>query len=202
MKIIKYEKKKNGKYRVYLEEGGKIDLYEDTIIKNKLLYKKEINKEKIEDINNDNNKNDIYNRCLKYIGVRIRSKKELIEYIKRYTEDDIIIDEILEKLTSTNLINDEEFARAFTHDKLILTGWGPYKIINELRNHNISEEIINKHISNIKDKDIDERINKQIKKMIKSKKNSKDVRNKIYTSLLSNGYSNEMILRNINKYNF
>lgn len=202
MKIIKYEKKKNGKYRVYLEEGNKVDLYEDTIINNKLLYKKEITKEQIEDINNDNNKNDIYNRCLKHIGVRIRSKKELNEYIKRYTEDDIIIDEILEKLTNTNLINDEEFARAFTHDKLILTGWGPYKIANDLRNHNISEEIINKHISNIKDKDIDERINKQIQKMIKSKKNSKDVRNKIYTSLLSNGYSNEMILRNINKYNF
>lgn len=37
---------------------------------------------------------------------------------------------------------------------------------------------------------------------MKSHKNKPNLRNKIYTNLLSLGYSNEMILRNINKIDF
>ena len=39
----------------------------------------------------------------------------------------------------------------------------------------------------------------EINKLIKSNRKKTNLRNKIYTNLLSLGYSNEMILRNINK---
>ena len=42
MKIIKYKKEKSGKYKIYLEDGTTIDTYEDVIINNNLLVKKEI----------------------------------------------------------------------------------------------------------------------------------------------------------------
>lgn len=200
MKIIKYEKRKNGKYRVYLDNEDKIDLYEDTIINNKLLYSKEIDNKTIEDINNDNIINDIYNKCLKYIGIRIRSHKEMKEYINRYTNDEIVIENIFTKLLNSGLLNDELFTKAFVHDKYLLTSWGPHKIANELRCHNINENIINSYVYDIKEKAIDARIDKQIQKL--KKRNKKNIRNKIYTNLLSLGYSNEAILRNINKYNF
>ena len=47
-----------------------------------------------------------------------------------------------------------------------------------------------------------ERINKIIDKYIKTSKDKSKLRNKIYNNLLSLGYSNEMILRNINNYDF
>ena len=46
------------------------------------------------------------------------------------------------------------------------------------------------------------KINKQITKLMKSNRKKQNMRNKIYTNLLSLGYSNEMILRNINNYDF
>jgi hypothetical protein len=45
MKIIKYEKKGNDQYKIYLENNQTINLYEDVILKHNLLYKKEINRE-------------------------------------------------------------------------------------------------------------------------------------------------------------
>ena len=41
MKILKYEKKANNQYKIYLENNETINVYEDVILKHKLLYKKE-----------------------------------------------------------------------------------------------------------------------------------------------------------------
>ena len=46
------------------------------------------------------------------------------------------------------------------------------------------------------------KINKQITKLMKSNRKKQNIRNKIYINLLSLGYSNEMIQRNLNNYDF
>ena len=79
---------------------------------------------------------------------------------------------------------------------------GPYRIEQELKKHKIDSGIIYKYLSIIDDETIDTKINKQITKLIKSNRKKQNIRNKIYTNILSLGYSNEMILRNINNYDF
>ena len=79
---------------------------------------------------------------------------------------------------------------------------GPYRIEQELKKHKIDSSIIYKYLSNIDEEIIDTKINKQITKLMKSTRKKQNIRNKIYTNLLSLGYSNEMILRNINNYDF
>ena len=79
---------------------------------------------------------------------------------------------------------------------------GPYKIQEELRKHKIDMNIINKYLFDIDEEMIDEKIKKQINKLLKSNRKKQNVRNKIYMNLLNLGYSNEMILRNINNYDF
>ena len=54
MKIIKYEKKANNKYQIYLENDKKITIHEDVILKNKLLFKKEIDTNLLETLLQDN----------------------------------------------------------------------------------------------------------------------------------------------------
>ena len=76
MKIIKYEKKGNNTYKIYLENNQTINVYEDVILKNNLLYKKELDQTLLEKISNDNLYEDIYNKCVKYISIRLRSIQE------------------------------------------------------------------------------------------------------------------------------
>ena len=104
MKIIKYEKKGNDKYRIYLENNIKIDLYEDVIIKNNLLYKQDLNEELLNKIDQDNSKYDLYHRVVKYIGVRLRSEKEIRSYLKKYTDDINLINELIERLDNNQLL--------------------------------------------------------------------------------------------------
>ena len=202
MKILKYEKKGNNTYKIYLENNQTINLYEDVIIKHNLLYKKEIDKTLLEKLDKDNNKEDIYNKCIKYISVRIRSINEIKEYLKRKEIDSLLIEKTIDKLIKNNLLNDELFTKAFVNDKLHFTTMGPYRIEQELKKHKIDSNIIHKYLNNIDEELIDNKINKQITKLIKSNRKKQNIRNKIYTNLLSLGYSNEMILRNINNYDF
>ena len=100
------------------------------------------------------------------------------------------------------MLNDDLFARAFINDKMNFTTMGPYKIEQELKKHRIEQDTISKYLYTIDEEIIDNKINKQIIKLMKSNKKKQNIRNKIYMNLLSLGYSNEMILRNINNYDF
>ena len=200
MKIIKYEKKGNNKYKVHLENNESINIYEDVIIKNNLLYKKEMDRELLEKIDNDNSQFDAYNKCVKYISVRIRSKHEIEEYLKKKEIEASLIEETIDKLIKNNLLNDDIFTKAFVNDKIKFTTMGPYRIEQELKKHHIDSNIIYKYLNEIDDVTIDDKINKQINKLIKSSRKKQNLRNKIYMNLLSLGYSNEMILRNLNNY--
>lgn len=133
MKIIKYEKKGNNTYKIYLENGETINVYEDVILKNNLLYKKEIDYALLEKISEDNNYEDIYNKCVKYISIRLRSSYEIKEYLKRKDIPDELIDITISKLIKNNLLNEETFTKAFINDKLNFTTMGPYRIEQELK---------------------------------------------------------------------
>ena len=202
MEIIKYEKKNNGNYQIYLDDGRKIKLNEDVILKHKLLYKKEIDEFLLEEIKSDNNNYDIYNKCVNYIGVRLRSINEMKEYMQRKGVTPELINETIDRLIKNKLLDDEIFTKAFIKDKLNFTTMGPYRIELELQKHNIDNHIINKYISEIDDSVLEEKINKQINKLIKSNKNKPNLKNKIYNNLLNLGYSSNFILDNLNKYNF
>ena len=198
MKILKYSKKANDNYDIYLDDNRKLTINEDIILKHKLLYKKEIDDELINELINDNNNYDIYNKCVKYIGVRLRSTNEIKEYMKRKNVDNNLIYETIDKLKKNKLLDDEAFTKAFIHDKLNFTTMGPYKIRMELGKHKIENSIIDKYIYDIDESFLEEKINKQITKLLKRKNTNK---NKIYHYLLNLGYSSELILSSLNKYN-
>ena len=200
MKIIKYEKKANNQYKIYLENEETINVYEDVILKHKLLYKKDIDSELLEKLSNDNSKEDIYNKCVKYISVRIRSTEEIKEYLLNKKIKKELIELTIDKLSKNKLLDDDKFTKAFIHDKLMFTTMGPYKIEQELKKHKIDNNIITKYIYEITEEEIDEKINKQINKLMKSSKKKPNLKNKIYNNLLSLGYSSESILKNLNNY--
>ena len=204
IKIIKYKKETNGKYKLYLENGITIDTYEDVILNNNLLYKKEIDSSLYDIIMNDNIYEEAYSKSVNYIGIRLRSINEMKVYLKNKKYSEEVIDNTIERLIKNNLLNDAVFTQAFINDKLNFTTMGPYKIELELKKHNIDNNIISTCINNIEEDIIYEKINKLITKLIKSNKKYKGfmLKNKIYTNLINLGYSSNMILEILNNFEF
>lgn len=202
MKIEKYESINNGQYKIYLSDGTIIKINSDVIINNNLLYKKEIDNTLLNKILKENDNANIYNKCVKYISVRLRSKKEIIDYLKKLNIDNTA--DIIDKLTKNNLINDEVFTKAFIKDKINFTSYGPYRIRQELNKYNIDNEIIDKYINDIDEEILIGKVDKQINKMIKSnrKYSGNILKSKIYNNLYNNGFDKDMIINVLNNYNF
>ena len=202
LKIEKYEKIGKSKYRLYLNNGEVIDTYDEVILKNDLLLKKELNNYLYQRVIIESNNQGHYNACIKYIGVRIRSAKEISDYLKRKNLTDEDINYIIEKLVEEKYLDDNHFCACFIKDKLKFTTMGEYKIIYELKKHNISEEIIaaNNHL--ITDDILIEKIDKIITKQINSnhKLDKQKLRNKLYNHLLASGYTSSRVVERLNIY--
>ena len=198
MKIDKYEKTSKGKYRIYLDNGEVIDTYDDVILFNELLLKKDIDLSLYNKILFDTNISNGYNMCCKYISVRVRSVREISDYMRRKGIDNI--DLIIDKLVCDGVLDDNRFCECFIKDKLRFTSWGPYKIVNELRNSGISNDIISKYQYLLDDSYIYDKLDRLICKQINCnrKLDNNKLRNKLYNSFLRNGYKSSMIVSILN----
>ena len=202
MKIVKYTRLASCKYKVLFDNKKELILYESVIIDTNLLYKKEITSEEYNNLVSLNNYQDIYNKVIKYIGIRLRSKKEITDYLKKMDLSTEVVDDILNKLITNKYIDDERFSQAYIKDKYNFSNNGPYKIINELVKLGIDKDIAYTYTFDIITNE-EEKINKLINKYVKSDKKHDwyYLRNKIYNNLINLGYSKEIVISILNNYN-
>ncbi len=197
MQISKYKKLKNNIYEVTLENDEKIKLYEDVILKEELLLKKEI--DDIERLTTINKEYEVLDNALKYLNHHVTSIKGMKEYLskKKYIEEDI--NKTIDKLIKKGYLNDSYYAKCYINNQVDLTNDGPLKIIKHLEDNNILKDVYATYLNNYNDiwKDrIDKYINKQLKV---NKKSSYFFKSKILMNLINLGYDKEMIDDSLNK---
>ena len=204
MKIEKYKKIKEDLYRVLLDNGEIIDIYEDVILANNLLYKSEIDQELLDKINIENNYQLAYNISVKYIMVRLRSINEIEVYLtkKGYSKD--VIDKVIEKLIKNKLLDDEIFTKAYINDKLNFTNVGKYKLINELTTKMKVDNSVVYNVLESYEEVWNDRIDKLINKYLKSNKkySGNTLKNKLYIYLVNLGYDKDKVISILNNYDF
>lgn len=194
MKIEKI-KKTGKKYKILLSDGSEIKTYDDVILNYGLLYHKTIDSDLLNKINNDNNYYEIYYKTVNYITKRLRSEKEINEYIDKNKVPNKDKEKLVKKLKEDNLINDLNFAKAYIADKINLSNIGLDKIKNDLLMHNISVEIIDSELAKVDNDLIKEKLKKLIAKKIKNSKYAGyKLKFKIVNELINLGYDKDDIL--------
>ena len=201
MKLEKIVKLKNGKYKLYLDSKDVITTYDEVILKNNLLFNKEIDNELYSKIINENNYYELLNSCIKRISKRLRSEKEIKNYLEQKTNDIHLIEYIINELKQKNYINDLLFTKAYLSDKLTLTNSGINKIKSELYNLGIEEEIINDVVENSNIKNDSKKLENMIKKKIKlnNKYSNNYLKQKILNDMINLGYDREEIINIIDQ---
>ncbi len=194
MRINKFKKLGRNKYKVMFD-NEELVLYEDIILKHNLLTKKDINIDELEEIVNDNRDYDAYNLALNYIEIRLRSRKEIYEYLKKKEFNENLINDVISKLDDLGLLNNKQYIEAFINDKINLSNDGPYKIRSALIDLEFEESDIDKYLYSI-DQDVwkeklDKIINKK-KSLMKSKSYYMFI-TKMKNDLYNLGYDKELI---------
>lgn len=85
---------------------------------------------------------------LRYLNFKMRTEKEIKEYLHRKDFSDEDISYALNKLIEYKYINDFEFAELWVRDRYRLLNHGRYRIKNDLIKKGVSKEIIDEKINN------------------------------------------------------
>lgn len=204
MQIVKYEFTKKNKYNVYLSNGEVLNLQEQVITENELLLKKEMSQELYNKLVRDNKIYELMEMAVKYISIRLRSIKEVKDYLLKKGGSNNEVEYAVQKLIESGYLDDDRFTKAFIKDKLKFTTIGDYKIKMQLNKVGVSTSIIEDNMNKIDEHIIEEKIKKIIEKDKKTNKkySGQILKNKIYNHLLNQGYSQEKVITIINTYDF
>jgi len=199
MHIEKYTKLKGGQYKLNLDDGTNVLLHEDLILKYNLLIIKEVTREQLDELLEENTSYIAYSLCLDYLKTKMRSKKEIKEYLLKKEVKEEFINNAIDILSNQGYLNDEVYCKAFINDRINLSSDGPFKIKENLLKLGIDEQIIQKNITIFNSELELERIRKLIDKHIKTNHNKSKyaLKKKIVDNLTTLGYTKYLVIQEI-----
>lgn len=201
MKINEIKKTKSGKYKVKIDDEI-FTTYDDVLLKNNLLYKKNIDISIYEQMQKDHVYYDAYNKTISYILKKIRSSIEIRNYLDKFPISLSDKEKIMEHLIDIGLINDFKYVHSYINDNIYLSNDGPYKIREHLLSLDIDENIISEEMSRIDDDIIEKKAKKLIEKKMKSnhKYSMYQLKQKILLDMINRGYGRDMTVSILDKY--
>ena len=204
MKIEKYKKMSKGRYQLLLDNGEKLVLYEEVILKFELLLKKEIDVNTMIEVDKLNQEWDVYYQGLNSLRVRYKSIYELELFLlkKEYPQD--LVDKSIHKLMEQGYLNDRSFTKGYIHNKMVTSNSGPNKIEKELLDKKIDLSIISEEMKVFTREEQEIKVKKIIEKEIRSNRNRGGIvlKNKIYHDLIQYGYDSSISTSILSSYTF
>lgn len=140
-KITVQEKNKD-RYNIFFDEKYAFSVDEDVLIKHGLKKGMELDEFAISEIGYQDDIRKAYNTAIQYLSRRMRTEKEVRQYLAEKEMDGTIIQEVIHKLYEYQFLNDQEFALAYVRTLMNTTDKGSGIIRSELKEKGISEDII------------------------------------------------------------
>lgn len=92
-----------------------------------------------------------YNRALRFLSFRPRSKKEIFDYFLKKEVDKKLVEEIIQKLEKEKFVNDDEFAKWFIESRVTNRPKSHRVIKMELKHKGIDVDKIEALLANTTD---------------------------------------------------
>jgi len=196
MVVISFEKQKKGeRYNLYVDGEFFSGIEPDVIVKYCFKNYMEIEREKLEQIVLESESFYAFNKALKHLSKSMKTENEIRDYlINKSIRKDAVENAIL-KLIEYKYINDDLYTKNYVD--FYKEKYGKIKLKQNLLNKNINEEIIEKYLSFNEEESLNKIIS-LIEKQIKNKEIDLKLKQKITRSLLSKGYSFDIIKKGFN----
>ncbi|WP_338780381.1 recombination regulator RecX [Metabacillus sp. FJAT-52054] len=133
---ITSQQKNAERYNIYLDYGKGEEfgfgVDEHTLLKHGLAKGKELSELDIAEICTGDHVRKAYNSALDFLSYRMRSTMEIKQQLEKKEFQPETIQEVLHQLDESGLLNDQQFADAFTRTQWQSSGKGPAVIRQEL----------------------------------------------------------------------
>lgn len=192
---IEAQKKREERFSVFIDGEFRFGMSGTDILFFKLKQGEDITEERFGYIMDNVIFTKARDKALHFLGYRQRSEKELRDKLSSSDYSEEVIGRIIELMEKYNYIDDEKFAADYTAAKLKTCG--KLKIIYELRQKGIAEELIQKSFEQNETDEAENALMQLKKKMKMNAFYSEDLdrkeRQRLNAFLLRKGFSYEVI---------
>lgn len=193
--ITKITKDKGQFYLIWLSSGEKLRVSEDTLVRQRLLKGQELSDEVVEKIKKAGSYDVGLQMSLNYLSYQLRSKKEILDYLK---EKEILPEDrknIVIRLEEMNLLDDKIFSESYVRTLMRTSDKGPKMIEQQLKRKGLNDEDIQHGLTFYT---MDEQV--EVAKATAEKamrryrtKSFKDALQKVQMHLMQKGFNREVI---------
>lgn len=146
---LKPQKRRTDRYNLYLDGSYKFPVSANTVLTASLHVGLEITEEELLKVQEAAEIGNAHDKALSMLDMRRRSTKELRDYLRRKEFEPQVIQAVTDRLTRAGLLNDEEFARAWIRDRLLLKPKSKRALSAELFAKGIAREIADTVLSEL-----------------------------------------------------
>ncbi|WP_273129242.1 recombination regulator RecX [Bacillus weihaiensis] len=143
---ITAQKQTTDRLNIFLDDGSgekyAFSVDQDILIKYNLQKGKELDDLEIMDIQYGDLIKKAYNKALEFLSYRMRSIKEVKDYLLKKEYEEVVCLEVIGKLQEYKYVNDLEFAEAYVRTQWQTNGKGPSVIKRELREKGVHPNFI------------------------------------------------------------
>lgn len=90
-----------------------------------------------------------YALALRYLGVRLRSRRELCDYLKRKDCDETDIEVALDRLEELGLVDDLKFAEAWVRDRMAVRPRSKLRLSQELAAKGVARDVVDSALGGV-----------------------------------------------------
>ena len=142
IKEIKTQVRHPDRRTIIFDDGTFIGISEEVLLSNPVHPGDELTPNKLKQLTNSEQKQKLRNSALNLLSFRMRSLSELKQRLLKKGYDVQDIEPLLEEFDAKNILNDSEFALAFSRDKIRSKGIGPSILKVELSNHHLPRNLV------------------------------------------------------------
>lgn len=204
MKIDRVSRKDEKNVSVYFDNGERLILSEDTFYSSGLRKGDEISEDRFAFFIEQNILYHIKQRALSFLARRFHSEKELLIKLKTKAYEERLIKIVLNDLREKSFIDDQVFANHFIEEKLKKKRWGKNKIRAALFSKGVSSSIIDDVLQSFNSEEDQNEVafslaKKKFENLKLRETDSKKLKQKIISFLLSRGFDYEVSSGAVNK---
>jgi regulatory protein len=197
--LIKQKKNKD-RYNIYIDEEYYCSLNIEQITIHQICIDQIVKLKDFDDIVKSDNIKYAFNLAIKYISFKRRTIKETADHLASKGLDDDVVLQAIKKVKEYGYLNDAEYAKEFISFQINQAKYGKAHVKNKLKQRGIKDDILNNAL-NAFDEDTETRICWAVYGKLYKKYENQDplkTRQKIYRSLMSKGFTYDIIKHVIN----
>jgi len=153
-KITAISQQKRNRQRVNIYLDGEFAFGLARIVAAWLQVGQEISDEKIAQLQAEDSHEVAYQRALRFINYRPRTRSEVEKKLNELDFPQETIDYVLSRLTESGILNDENFAQMWVENRAAMKPRGKRALVYELRQRGIDQKTIDQAITSIDEEEL------------------------------------------------